>query len=159
MPKRPPDPLNPYQYLCRHELTNLAWGIIAELQDRRLRTVDERRDLTQRVQWLLRAYCWLSHSLDIVDEGLKRGRFLADNYMEHYTNEERRLRHSVMRQAEEVVLSSAERPRWSTTMRANGLALAQLVHQSPDGLRIALGILEQVWTDRATAITAVAKPP
>jgi len=160
MPKRPPDPLNPYQYLCRHELANLAWGIIAELQEQRLRTREERTDLTQRVQWLLRAYCWLSHSLDIVDDGLKRGRFLADNYMEHYASEERRLRHSVMRQAEEAVLTSAERPRWSMTMRTNGQTLAQLVHDSPDGLRIALGVLERIWRERsATVAGGVTLPP
>lgn len=158
MPKRPPSPLNPYQYLCRHELASLAWAIIAELEDRRARTREERQDLTERVQRLLRAWCWLSHSLDVVDEGLKRGRGITDNYMEHYGREERRLRHSVMRQAEEAVLTAAERPRWSTTTRAGGQSLAQLVHESPDGLRIALGVLERVWKDRQAAITAEAKP-
>ena len=149
MPKRPPEPLNPYQYLCRHELASVAWGIVTELRESRPRTHDERRDLSQRVLWLLCAFRWLSHNMDTVEAGLTRGRFLADNFMEHYTAEEKRLRHSVLKQAEEVVLLPAERPRWSLNTRIEGKSLAQLVQSGPDGLRIALTVLEQVWIERS----------
>jgi hypothetical protein len=50
------------------------------------------------------------------------------------------------------VLSPAERLRWSVTTRHDGRSMAQLVHDSPEGLRLALSVLEQVWRVRAEAV-------
>lgn len=149
MSHKPPEQINPYQHLRRHELAQLAWGIIHELQEKRLRTAHERRELTQRVDWLLKAYIWLTHELDMVDHRLRGGAgFLGERYMEHYFIEERSLRHSVFKQAEGFVFGDSEKNwRWSVDTRAEGKSLSQHIYNSPDGLRLALSVLENIWTN------------
>lgn len=143
---RPSEPLNPYQYLHRGELARLAWAIVTELRSQRLRTAEERRDLSQRVVWLLNAYQWLTHGMDMVDSHVRRDSRLADTYLEHYLVEERHLRHSVFKQAETLVRGEPDRlDCWAITTRVEGIPVGQHVYNGVDGLRLALSVLEDLW--------------
>jgi hypothetical protein len=157
---KPSEPLNPYQYLHRSELARLAWAIVTELRHQRLRTTDERRDLTQRVVWMLNAYQWLTHGMDMVDSRVGRDGRLAATYMEHYFIEERRLRHSVFMQAETLVRGRPDPfDCWAITTRVEGVAIGQHVYNGADGLHLALSVLEELWNKTKLENCNSAGPP
>lgn len=163
MPRIPLPATNPYLHLLRHELAELARGLVfEELRHPRPRFAEQHRDLVQRTDWLLCAYLRLTHDMDMIDARVKRVGSLADWFIEANVTERRRLRQSFLRQAAGLAFGDAEASRrWQLPTDLGGQPPALPTYYSDYGLALSLRALEQVWKKMSGGLgpaTATTRP-
>lgn len=148
----PQPPPNPYLYLLRHEMDELARGLVfEELRNPRPRSAEQRRNLVQRTDWLLCAYLRLTHDMDMVDARVKRGGSLADSFIEMNSTEQRHLRQSILRQAADLAFGEAEASRqWQLRTDLEGQSPSLHTYYSDNGLALSLRALEAMWKARTS---------